>query len=191
MEKVILSDDQALAEFKKNAEIMLPVLKENCEKFSNFVTQISTATGENKIPNLSNAVIAALADSIEFAEQIVSGKETLLDAPKKVEVPEEFKAKVLVHQNGSLKSVTIKVPELSNEEVLGEWISLELLPRLSSLWGEGKQKVSIRGAARPDTEELDHIEFKYVHDDVEVFQVHSLDTLVFRALDPGMWLSIN
>lgn len=183
MEKVLLTHAQALEEYQKNADGIAGPLKVACEKFSSFVSQISESTDGRMLPNLSFAAISALADAIDFIDQISSGKETLTSPPKKVEVPAQYKA------YPTENSVSIKVPNFEDQEIFAEWINSELMQSLSTLWGAGKTRVNIRGVAVEGEDKLDHIEFKHLNSS-EILKVYSGMNLEFGFVYSDQWMKI-
>lgn len=181
MEKVELSPEQALEEHKKNAEKFIVILKDACEKFSGNCNQITKATKGELIPHFTFASIAALADSIGFLETIIDGKEVLDTPAPRVLVPKEFKAV------STASMVNIIAPPFKNDKLVGEWLSSELLPALSALWGEDKTKVKIRGVSSPEHDDLAAIEFSFNGDSVHLGQGQEA---IFQPLDNPAWIKI-
>jgi hypothetical protein len=181
MEKIELSPEQALEEHKKNAEKFITVFKDACEKFSGNCEQIRKATAGELIPHFTYGSISALADSIGFLESVINGKEVLDTPAPRILIPKEFKAV------STASMVNIIAPSFKNDKLVGEWISSELLPALSELWGEGKKNVAIRGIASADQDDLVAIEFKY---NGEAVQLKAGQEVIFQSLDTPNWIKV-
>jgi len=191
MEKVILTPEQALEQYKKLAKSHLPTLKKICEEFSSAANQISGATEGEMIPNITSASAAALYDCIGFLDTVASGGENLIARPPRPVVPVECKA-VCSDETEAVPWVSVMVPSFEDEKVLGEWISTDLIAPVTKLWGESKHRVKIRGIkkAEDDTSNNCMSALGFQLDEGEEILAYPGAYIKLKTLDNADWIKV-